>query len=566
MSKLKITIIILILSFTLFHCTTEEENPVPQALSVSPASIVAHLPEFTMTVNGQDFVESSVIVFDGKDKSTTFISPTQLSCTISPEDTMMDIVSNTANVDEIKNMEKPVSVAVRNPAPGGGSSSPVNFTLKENFEFETPLRIFNSISNGWAGPLIFDNDENLLLNITNAEVNKYNVKFSNYISISDNKGDTWSEPENYVRSSEQYNENLFVDDYGNTHFIYHNWAQSTSGIFYKRKNKDAQTWSEPVNIAGKDNSILQSYLEHKAAIRGDKIFVFWTVWTMNYDEFLVYTFSDDNGITWAEPVKLKDLGYVGWIESMISEDGTLHLVYARAQRKASWEFYVDIYTSRSVDNGITWSEPIMLSNGAGRSYYPQIVYKGSGNKFNIFWIYKQTGKVNLSMMANIDMRKREIIKRISEGLPPETINPDRPKTVIPPTFHLRMKHSEDGGNNWSGETNVLDFTADDYYFTMNFNIKTDKAGNLNLIVNEQGMSYGIAVSNTSIDSETTTTYFTRSIDGGFNWTAPVRFSTDPRLIAEFMTVDPEGNVYIILNKYNFNEYFQVEPFFSRSIK
>ncbi|MCK4888862.1 MAG: exo-alpha-sialidase, partial [Candidatus Aminicenantes bacterium] len=559
-------ILFIIIALSLVQCTNEEQNPVPEVLSVTPSSKVAHLPEFTIIVNGQDFVDGSVIIFDGKEKATTFISLSQLSCRISPEDTMMDIVSNNTDADEIMNMEEVVSVVVRNPAPGGGDSAQLNFTVKENFEFESPVRLFDSIVNGWAGPLIIDENDDLYLNIADAEVNKFNVKFTNFLSISGDKGDTWSDPESFVRKAELYNENLLMDEYGNIHFIYGDFSISNSSVFYKKKNKGASSWSEPVNIAGEDKSVYYNYFEHKAAIKGDKIFVFWTVYTKSYDEFLVYTFSEDNGSSWSEPIRLKDLGYVGWIDSLISEDGTLHLVYGKAIRKASWEFFVDIYTARSIDNGVTWSEPVMISNGAGRSYYPQISYSGKGENFKIFWIYKQTGQVIKNMVANLNMKKMEIIKRMSEGLSPVTDQPDQSNIVIPPSFHLRMRGSEDGGNSWETELNILDFNSDDYYFVMHFDVKTDIAGNLNLIVNEHIYFYGIASTSNHINSEIKTAYFTRSIDGGANWTTPVQFSDDPEVIAEFLNVDSEGNVYFLLNKYDFSEYFKVEPYFSRNIR
>lgn len=567
--KMKFTKIILLITIalSLMQCTTEQENPVPQVLSVSPSSKVAHLPEFTMTVNGQDFVNGSVIVFDGKEKATTFVSLSQLSCRISPEDTMMDIVSNNTDADEIMNMEKVVSVFVRNPAPGGGDSAQLNFTVKENFEFESPSRLFNEFTNGWAGPLIINDNDELIMNITNVDVNRYNLRFTNHLSSSSDKGDTWNDPESFVRKSEGYNENLHIDESGNIHFIYHDWSKSRFAVYHMKKDATTSNWSEPVNIAGKDNSVYYSYLEHKATIRGDKIFVFWTVWTKSYDEFLVYTYSEDNGNSWSEPVKLKGLGYVGWIESVIGDDGTLHLIYARAFRKAIWEFFVDIYTSRSIDNGATWSEPIMISNGAGRSYYPQVVYKGSGDEFHIFWIYKKTGKVTTNMISNLNQRQRPGFRLISNRDSTESNPPVPSNEVIPPSFFLNMRSSQDSGNSWGAESRILEFAnADDYYFDMHFNVNTDPVGNLNLVVNEIGFFYGVASISDREHTEVSNPYFTRSIDGGINWTSAVTLSTDPDMIAEYINTDSSGNIYILLNRLDPREYFEIEPFFSRSIR
>ena len=567
MKKIRLIVLVLMVSVTLFNCTTsEDENPVPQVLSLSPASSVAHLPEFTMTVNGQGFVEGSVIIFDGKEKSTTFVSGTQLSCVISPDDTFMEIVNNAVQ-DNAAVAEKAVSVAVRNPAPGGGTSGNTGFQIRENFEFESPLRLFNSITNGWAGPLLIDSNDNLFMNISEVDVNRYNISFTNHLSASADSGDTWDNPESYLRKTEAYNENLILDDQGNVHFIFHDWRKSQTGIFYMKKSKDTGAWSEPVNIAGNDKSVWSSYFEHKATIQGDKIFVFWTVWTKSYDEFLEYTYSQDNGKTWSAPARLKDLGYVGWIESVIGEDGSLHLIYAKAVRKASWEFYIDVYTARSSDNGHTWSDPVMISNGAGRSYYPQVAYSGSSNNFQIFWIYKKTGLITNSLIENLNNRQRPGFRTMPDEPATGDQSPVPSNDVIPPTYFLNMRSSVDGGSSWSPEHTFLQFgNADDYFFDMHFDINSDAAGNLNLVVNEKGFFYGVSITNNLSVSPVMNAYFTRSIDGGMNWTAPVVLSPDPETIAEYVNSDSSGNIYILLNRFDPSDYFKIEPFISRSIK
>jgi len=560
MNKLKIALIILVLSFTLFHCTNEEENPVPQILSVSPTSIVAHLPEFTLTVNGQGFIEGSAIIFDGKEKTTSFISGSQLSCQISPDDTMINIVSGNTYADEIKNMEKPVSITIRNPAPGGGNSTPANFAIKENFDFESPRRLFDPITNGVAGPIVIDKDDDMYLKISEIEINKYILKSKSFLSTSDDGGETWSSLENIVNRSDLNIEHLLVDEYGNIHFFYTDFRSNSSAIFYKRKNKGENTWSEPFNIVGEDKSMYQTYLEEGVVIRGDKIFVFWAVNTRSYAYYIAFSFSEDNGKSWSSPGKLKNLGYIGWIQALLTDKGTLHLVFGKAENNR--KFDVDIHTSSSNDNGKTWSDTVMISNGAGRSYFPQISYSGAGEKFNVFWILKKTGQIGQSVITGFKRKKWEMAERSS----PEIDRPIQSNVTIPPSYHLKMRGTEDDGNSWGTVRNIVDFVSTDAYFNMHFFVKTDTVGNINLVVNEESLIYGMVSSGSKINSENIAAYFTRSIDGGLNWTSPVRFSDDPEFIAEYMNSDSKGNVYILLNKYDLKNYFAVEPYFSKSIK
>src|SRR6266536_3322892 len=99
-------------------------NP-PSITSISPVSHAAGAPDFTLTVNGADFVQffpigcefacliaSPTIVFNGSDVVTTFIGSTQLTATI----------PNT-----LITTPGPVNVRVRNP--GGSTSNAAIFTI-----------------------------------------------------------------------------------------------------------------------------------------------------------------------------------------------------------------------------------------------------------------------------------------------------------------------------------------------------------------------------------------------------------------------------------------------------
>ena len=54
--------------------------------SLSPNSAVAGGPTFTLTVNGSNFVSNSVVQWNGENRTTTFVSPTQLTASINAGD------------------------------------------------------------------------------------------------------------------------------------------------------------------------------------------------------------------------------------------------------------------------------------------------------------------------------------------------------------------------------------------------------------------------------------------------------------------------------------------------
>jgi hypothetical protein len=86
---------------------TNENNPVP-AISALDATHVTGGAAFTLTVNGSNFEQKSVVNLNGKAEATTFVSTTRISAAIPASDVAV---------------AGSVNVTVTNPPPGGGTSS-----------------------------------------------------------------------------------------------------------------------------------------------------------------------------------------------------------------------------------------------------------------------------------------------------------------------------------------------------------------------------------------------------------------------------------------------------------
>ena len=69
--------------------TILQVNPVPAITGLSPASVVAGSPAFSLTVTGTNFVSGSVVRWNGTNRTTTFIGGTQLTAAI-PADRRCD--------------------------------------------------------------------------------------------------------------------------------------------------------------------------------------------------------------------------------------------------------------------------------------------------------------------------------------------------------------------------------------------------------------------------------------------------------------------------------------------
>ena len=89
-------------------------NPAPTITTISPNSTVAGGAAFTLTINGTNFVAGSMVNFGGSALATTYVNPTQLTAAIPAAS-----IASTGTP----------AVTVTNPAPGGGTSKAINFTI-----------------------------------------------------------------------------------------------------------------------------------------------------------------------------------------------------------------------------------------------------------------------------------------------------------------------------------------------------------------------------------------------------------------------------------------------------
>lgn len=109
------------------HSSSSAQNPTPTITSLSPSSAPVGTSSASITISGSGFLATSSVTFNGVAHTATYVSPTQLTISLATADLA------TAGTDP---------VVVTNPAPGGGSSSAVNFTVVAN----NPVPAITSLS------------------------------------------------------------------------------------------------------------------------------------------------------------------------------------------------------------------------------------------------------------------------------------------------------------------------------------------------------------------------------------------------------------------------------------
>lgn len=102
----------------------EVRAAVPQATTLSPAGAGAGSADLDLRVSGTGFITSSVVLVNGAERPTTFVSSTELLTTL-PE---ADLGSPGT-----------LAISVRTPAPGGGTSTPLDFAVTSEPPVLSPL-------------------------------------------------------------------------------------------------------------------------------------------------------------------------------------------------------------------------------------------------------------------------------------------------------------------------------------------------------------------------------------------------------------------------------------------
>ena len=90
------------------------DNPEPLLVSISPTKAMAGSAGFDLALLGSNFVSSSTVAWNGISKTTTYVSEMELKATVEPVD-----ISAPGQFQ----------VIVSNPAPGGGTSNAIDFSV-----------------------------------------------------------------------------------------------------------------------------------------------------------------------------------------------------------------------------------------------------------------------------------------------------------------------------------------------------------------------------------------------------------------------------------------------------
>lgn len=174
----------------------------------------------------------------------------------------------------------------------------------------------------------------------------------NTIAYSRREGEAWS-PVIPVITAREGSISAFSVATGNGR-IYLVWRDNTGLYFSQASTRQPTEWSAPLALIPADSAGTAPMI----LFTGDELLVTYAV-QLNEQRGVYLVRSSDEGVTWSPPSVIFDGAAAGWEmvdrpELARSTDGALHAQYSR--RSYPPEFApLDLGYSRSVDNGLTWS-------------------------------------------------------------------------------------------------------------------------------------------------------------------------------------------------------------------
>ncbi|MCC6588874.1 MAG: SBBP repeat-containing protein [Bryobacterales bacterium] len=105
-------------------------NPVPFILNIQPESILSGGAPFNLFVNGKDFTRTSVVEVNGQARPTFYNFNNQLIASLRAQD-----IAQAGTL----------TITVFTPAPGGGRSTPLTFTVTAGPQANQPLALINQL-------------------------------------------------------------------------------------------------------------------------------------------------------------------------------------------------------------------------------------------------------------------------------------------------------------------------------------------------------------------------------------------------------------------------------------
>ena len=433
----------------------DNQNLPPQITSLSPNSMLRHMPAFTLRVLGANFVANSRIVFNQAEKATTFINSSELNCQVEAAETLGLAAKASMDSPSAAVGDQSVPVLVRNPQGEGGDSGTVFFTFRANPAFANPKEISNTPGACFDPEIVAETAGNLY-----AAWENYNPGIADiFFCRSIDHGASWSSALNLSNNPvDSRHANLAVGGNGRVFFLYGDDTPGYRDIYFRRSPDRGLSWGSKINISRSKGS---SWWPDMAADGSGNVYI---IWEENANIEIDFSRSQDDGDSWSPPLNLSRHGGAGLVvmpSIALDGSGRLFAVWAGV---GAWSGTV--YFSRSSNQGSTWTLPIALASNAKESKRPRVAVDMWGGVY-VAWCGERAAYTDIyfrrstdrgahwDAAVNITNDARDLVDPVIAVDVLGNINVAWGEETPNTTWQIYFTRSTDKGATWSASSAVI---------------------------------------------------------------------------------------------------------------
>lgn len=465
-----------IIIFSFFGC----EKTLITISSLSPKSKAVHMPSFTLTVNGSGFLPGSVIIFNGNDMKTQYLSNTSLTCFINSKELAIG----------------DYSVLVRNP--NGALSDTETFTITADHRFANPKNI--SCTSSWSH----------FPSIAIGNGDKIHVVFSHlggiyYISSTDD-GETWTQAISITGDDIDASRNAIdVDNNGNVYVVFE--TSSPWMVNFIRSTDNGNTWEDHFPLL--PTSLKEPQDADVIADDSGNVYVVWDHWIPGVGRNVYLKHSPDYGNSWSNVIlDVSGCADLLWncyrAKLALTTKNHINVTWISESTKL-----FSLYFGRSNNKGASWfRSPISFAYPEGQS--PHAISLNLSNHILVTWcdLLHTAGQGDISFTKSLDSGaswngfKKCSLTTDANSMPDmavdsvSNINVVWVYTEAPVLDDIYFSRSIDGGETWSTDQQLHRSTWQIFY---GLTTDVDSNGDVYIVWSDRSEGYDQI-------------YFTRSVD------------------------------------------------------
>ncbi len=178
---------------------------------------------------------------------------------------------------------------------------------------------------------------------------------------------------------------------GNVYSVWQSFLENRSSIVFVKSTDNGTSFSSPIRVSetSKDSAFPQ------LAVYENNVYIAWLERTASDITNILYTKSNDGGVTFGTPVAITSHRGNSGIPKIYATSDHVYLMW---EDNGAKDF--DVFLVTSSDSGSTFSAPVNISNSTGNSGTPQMAI--IGNNIYAVWMDDSSGNFDIFFSKSTD--------------------------------------------------------------------------------------------------------------------------------------------------------------------